>query len=147
FEAQIQLLMEIGAANRRAFLTPRIALAREDVGKEIAECRRRRSVHGHREVEAFESVRDRLGLAGISARAVPAPPIRLAERFVRFGYLAELRGGHPVTGVDVRMEFPRKTLVGPLDVADRRASFNSEDDVEIHRLSTEASLRRRLRRR
>jgi hypothetical protein len=51
--------MQIGAANGRAFLAPRLALP-DDVGKQIPEGRRGRAADAHGKVEAFETVRDRL---------------------------------------------------------------------------------------
>ena len=90
-------------------------------------------MHADREVEPFETER----LTGrafhrMAGGVVALPASRVAERFVGLGDLAELRRGHPVTGVDVRMEAPRQPLVRALDVGQRRAAFHAEDDVEVH---------------
>ena len=132
FEGEIERLVKIRAAEGRAVARVTLAPLIDDVGEEIAERRRRRTADGNGEVEALEAVGCRLGLCGLADRVVAAPAIGIAQRLVRFGDLAELRGGHPVTGIDVRMKPPRKTLVGALDVGNCRAFFEAQNNVEIH---------------
>ena len=125
-------LMQIDAALRRPLRPPRLALV-QDVGEQIAERRRLVAVHADREVEAVEAegrtaVRFRPRAGGV----VLLPALGVAQRLVGVGDLTELRRGHPVTGVDVRMVFPREPLVGALDVGQRRPTLDTEDEVEIH---------------
>ena len=60
------------------------------------------------------------------------PPIGIAQRLVGLRDLAELRRRRAVARIDVRMILPREPLVGALDVAERRAALEPEEDVEIH---------------
>jgi hypothetical protein len=126
-------LMQIDAALRRAVAAPRLALV-EDLGEQIAEGRRVVALHADREVEPLEAERRRaLRVRRRPGGVVPAAAVGVAQRFVRLRDLTELRGGHPIAGVDVRVKLSGEALVGPLDVGKRRAPFHSQDDVEIHR--------------
>ncbi len=60
FEAELEGMMQIGAADGRPFVTPALALA-DDIGEQIAERRRRLAADADREIETFESVRRGLG--------------------------------------------------------------------------------------
>ena len=56
------------------------------------------------------------------AGVVPQPPIRIAQRLVRARDLLEARFRRVVTRIDVRVKFPRKPLVGALDLDQRRSA-------------------------
>ena len=101
----------------------------QHVGEQIAEGRRDVAVHADGEIEAVEAER-RAGLVWPArpAGVVLLPALRVAERLVGFGDLAELRRRRPVAGVDVRMVFAREPLVRPLDVGQRRPALDTEDD-------------------
>ncbi len=68
----------------------------------------------------------------VPGRVVAAAPIRIAERLVRFGDLAELRRRHAIARIDVRVEPARQPLVRALDVVKRRRRARARGDVEIH---------------
>src|SRR5439155_7117358 len=131
FKAERDGLMKIGAA-LRAFLPPLFALMK-DIGKEIAERRCVGAADARREVEAFEPVRAiDSQVSGRPGGVVAAPPIRVAQRFVRFDDLPELRRRSPIARVDVGMVFTRKPLVRPLHVDERRVPIEPEYNVEVH---------------
>src|SRR5207253_2884682 len=105
----------------------------EDVGEEITEGRRCGSVDADRKVKSLEAVRrSHLHARRGSRGVVAAAAFRIAQRLVRFRDLPELLRRQPVTRVDVRMVPPRQPLVGPLDVVQRRATLDAEQNVEIH---------------
>ena len=102
----------------------------EDVREEIAKSGRIGAVDADREIEALEPEgRGALVLRGRSGRVVTPAAFGIAQRLVRFRDLTELGGRHPVTGIDVRMVFPRKALVRALDVGKRGRPLQSEEDV------------------
>ena len=123
FEAEIDRLMQIGAAQRLGFRAALLALP-QHVSEEVAEGRRRRSADAGGEVEPFKTERGRLhSRPGRAHGVVPPPAIGIAERLVRFRDLTELRRRRAVAWVDVRVEPPRQTPVRALDhrPASRRA--------------------------
>jgi hypothetical protein len=131
-EAERQRVVQIRAPLRGGFATGFIALA-EHVGEQVAERGRVSAVRADREIEALEpDCEARIRPAGQSRRVVLLPAIGIAQRLVCFGNLPELRGGHPVARIDVRVKLARQSFVGALDVAQRGAALQSEDDVEIH---------------
>src|SRR5439155_19819364 len=111
---------------------PRLALVK-DVGKEIAEGRRRRAADGDREIEPFEAERRLFRrVRGLAAQIVSVTAIRIDQRLVGLGDGTEMRRGRPGARIDIRVIPPRPPLVGALDVAHARASVDPEDNVEIH---------------
>ena len=46
--------------------------------------------------------------------------------------LPEMRLGHPIAGIDVRMDTGARSLLYALDVSERRAPLDAKDDVEVH---------------
>src|SRR5207249_10133942 len=132
FERNRDRLIQVGPALNRVLAPPRLALE-QDIGEQVAERGRVGPADADAEVESFEAKARLLGTAGHGAGGiVPAPPIRIDQRLVGLGYLAEMRGRHLIAGIDIRVIFPRQTLVRPLDVRGRRAPLQTEDDVEIH---------------
>jgi hypothetical protein len=132
FEVERNRLVEIDPSLRLAAAVPCRPLMK-DIGEQVAEGRRVAAVDADCEVEPVEP--ERRGLPGRRPYAVGVvllAQLDVAQRFLRFGNLAELSRGHAVARVDVRMEFPREPLVGALEIGLRRAAFDSEDDVEVH---------------
>jgi hypothetical protein len=131
-EADRDRLMKIDAALGLALRVPHLPLV-QHVSEQISESRRLRAVHADREIKSFEAEGGSFtGLRRSTGRIVAPASIRIAQRLVSFGNLAELRRRHAVAGVDVRMKPPRETLVSSLDVGKRCASLQPEDDVEVH---------------
>src|SRR5262249_12514179 len=115
-----------------AVVASRVAL-RKDVREQIAEGRGIVALHADREVEALEAERRRLLRPGAGASGVVASPaVRIAERLVSLGNLAEFLLRQPIARVDVRVMFARQPLVRALDVVQRRAAFQPEHYVEVH---------------
>jgi hypothetical protein len=131
----------------RTLGTARVALP-QHVAEEITECRRVGAAHLGAEVESLESERLFAVRSGDRAGGVVAPPaIRIDQRLVGFCDLAELRRRQPIPGIDVRMVLAREPLVRTLDIRRRRAPLQTENDVEVHQVSSitaEASTGSRL---
>src|SRR6185436_3612396 len=135
-----QRLMEVGATLGHPVVPGALSLP-QDVGEQVAECRRRGATDADREVEAFEPER-LIDLRPIQpAGVVPATSIGIAQRLVRLGNLPELRRGGTIPGIDVRVIPPREPLVRTLNVVQRGAALNSQQDVEVHEISGSQDLR------
>src|SRR5262249_35660662 len=105
----------------------------KNVGEQIAKRRCRRTARTHGEIEPFEAKRGAFWSGDrVTDRVVPAPAVGIAQCFVRFQDLAELRSRGAIARIDVGMILARQSTVGALDVARRRAALDPENDVEIH---------------
>ena len=131
-EGDAHRLMQVDATLRRTFRAPRVALL-EHVREQIAERRCVGAVHADGEVEPFEAERGTTWpLVHCAGGVVTTAPIRIDERLVSLRDLPELRFSLVVARIDIRMVPPRQPLVRALDVGDRCAALNAEDDVEVH---------------
>ena len=110
-----------------------VPLAREHLREQVTERALLHGVHARGEVEAFESRRRVRRLRLVTEHVVAAPPLRIAQRFVRFGDLLEPGRRHVVPRVDVGMETAGQLAVRALDVHDRRRARHAEHHVEVHR--------------
>ena len=105
---------------------------REHLFEEIPERCGSRNAAAAREIEPLESERDRRRLADDAGGVVPCPPLRIAQCFVCARDLLEARFRCVVARVDVRVIFPRKPSVRPLDLDKRGPLGQSKQFVEIH---------------
>ena len=130
-ERQRQDLVEVDPTLRRPGVE-RLAPLAEDVCEEVAEGRRRIAAHTHRKIEPLEAKRQHPATRPTrrSRRIAAADRDRRASRTLRRSAGTAPPPADP--GVDVWVIPPGEPLVRTLDIVQRRAAFDAQENVKIH---------------